>query len=281
MATVAVLGTTVWNTTAGDKTITATPTVGDLIVIVAPSTGTTGTVGAISVSDNNSGGGGTYDRISSTFTGFSTAGGLDIWIRNALIVSGTSTVFTATQTGSTGGGLLIYRVTGMSIVGEGAVRGAGGQSAGTLGTTPAPVLLRRVGTTYSGTQAALTGNALVGAVCNGTNGTTTVTQPAGWTEDFDNGYNTPAAGFEACHINSGVTASTITFGSTTATAFASMVVELDTSVPQYDWVSPGKPDKDANRFIQGPVGRQSTWMQGLRREWTRAKSGILVPEFAF
>jgi hypothetical protein len=254
MAAVAVLGTTVWNTTAGDKTITATPTLLDLIVIVAPATG----VATSAVSDNNSDGRGTYSKISSSFTGFSTAGDLSVWIRNALIRSATSTVFTCTQTSSTGGGLLIYRITGMSIVGQGAVRGAGGQSAGTLGTTPAPVLLRRTGTTYSGTQAALTGNPLIAAVCNGTNGTTTVTQPAGWTEDFDNGYNTPATGFEACHINSGVTASTITFGSTTATAFASIAIELDASVPQYDWVM-REPFDFGPGIVQGAVGRSSIW----------------------
>lgn len=255
MAAVAVLGTTVWDTTGGNRTITATPTLLDLIVIVAPATG----VATSAVSDNNTDGRGTYAKISSSFTGFSTAGDLSIWIRNALIGSGTSTIFSVTQTASTGGGFLIYRVTGMSIVGLGAVRGAGGQSAGTLGTTPAPILLRRVGTTFSGTQAGLTGNPMIGAVCNGTNSATTVTQPASWTEDFDNGYNVPATGLEACHRDSGNTASTITFGSTTATAFASMAVELDASVPQYDWVVTGKPDRDREIWLQGAVGRGATW----------------------
>lgn len=260
MASAAVLGTTVWNTTAGNKTITATPTAGDLIVIVAPCTLSGGTT---SVSDNNSDLRGTYTKIGSSFTGFSTAGDLSIWIRNALVGSGTSTVFTAAQAGSTGGGLLIYRITGMSIVGLAAVRGAGGQSAGGAGGTPAPVLLGRTpsggGYTFSGTQAALTGNLVIGAVCNGTNSTTTVTQPASWTEDFDNGYNTPPSGFEACHRNSGETNSTITFGSTTATAFASMVIELDTSVPQYDWVLSGEPDSVWINSQLRAVGTGATW----------------------
>jgi len=84
MAAVAVLETTVWNTTAGNKTITATPTAGDLIVIVAPATG----VATSSVTDDKAGG--TYAKISSSFTGFSTAGDLSIWIRNALITTGTA-----------------------------------------------------------------------------------------------------------------------------------------------------------------------------------------------
>ena len=60
MATVAVLGTSVFNTTAGNKTITATPTVGDLIVIIAATSGLAG--GTISVSDNQAIPG-TYDQI--------------------------------------------------------------------------------------------------------------------------------------------------------------------------------------------------------------------------
>jgi hypothetical protein len=261
MAAVAVLGTSVFTTTAGNKTITATPTAGDLIVIIAAATGVAGTVGALSISDNNSDGLGTYTKINSTFTGFSTAGGLDIWIRNALIGSATSTVFTATQTSSTGGGLVIYRITGMSIVGQGAVRGAGGQSTGTAGTTPAPVLLRRVGTTYSGTQAALTGNPIVGAIANGTS-PAGLTPPASFTEapTPDLGYSTPPTGLETVFVNSGITASTITWGGTSLTAFASMVVELDASVPQYDYAVQGRADKDRPIvFLHANHVRASFW----------------------
>ena len=259
MAAVAVLGTSVFDTNAGNKTITATPTAGDLIVIITAATGVTGPVGALSVSDNNTDNRGTYSKINATFTGFSTNGGLDIWIRNALIGSASSTIFTATQTSSTGGGLVIYRITGMSIVGQGAVRGAGGQSAGTLGTTPAPVLLRRVGTTYSGTQAALTGNVVVGAVANGASA---MTPPASFTEapTPDLSYSVPATGLETVFANSGITASTITWGGTSATAFASMAVELDASVPQYDYVIQGRADKDREiSFLHANHIRASFW----------------------
>ena len=207
-----------FNTTAGNKTITATPTIGDLIVIIAATSGLAG--GTISVSDNQAIPG-TYDQISSDFTGFSTTGVLTIWVRNKLIAASSSTIFTATQTGSSGGGMVIYAVTGMSIVGEGAVRGAGGQSSGGLGTTPAPVLLRRVGTTYSGAQAALTANVVVGAVANGTS-PAALTPPASWTEapTPDLGYASPTTGLETAFRNSGETNSTITWGGTSATAFA-------------------------------------------------------------
>jgi hypothetical protein len=256
MAAITYAGT-LFNTTAGNKTVTATPAVGDLIVVIAASSGLAG--GTTSVSDNQADGQGTYTQISSDFTGFSTTGVLTAWVRNALISAASSTIFTASQAGSSGGGLGVVRISGMSIVGLGAVRGAGGQSSGGAGTTPAPVLLRRVGDVFSGTQAALTTNAIVAAVCNGSNSTTTVAQRVGYTEDFDNGYNSPATGMEICHLASGENASTLTFNGTTATQFASIAVELDASVPQYDYVIPGKADKERILYRQGAVGRASCW----------------------
>lgn len=279
MATVAVLGTSVFTTTAGDKTITASPTLGDLIVIIAAATGVAGTVGALSVSDDQAGvNAAAYTKIFGTSTGFSTAGGIDIWIRNKLITSNASTVFTAVQTSSTGGGLVIYRVTGMSIVGLGAVRQANTAN-GLATTTPTIPFAYRTGTTFSGQLAALTGNVVLGGIGNGAS-PAALTPPPSWTEapTPDLGYLTPPTGLETAFRNSGETLSSIVWGAASGTAWGGVVVELDASVPQYDWVSPGKPDKDANRFIQGPVGRQSTWMKG---QWRRARSGILVPELAF
>lgn len=244
--TIVSLGT-IFNTTAGDKTVVASPTLGDLIVVVAVATGVAGTVGAISVSDNQAGANAAaYTKIGSSFTGFSTNGGLDMWIRNKLITSNASTTWTATQTSSTGGGLTVYRVASASVVGLGAIRGAGGQSTGASGGTPAPVLLRRVGTTFSGTQAALTTNGIITAVANGLNpaGVTIRSSPA-YTRDTDAGYNVPPTGQDVGHINSGETSATITWASTSVgVTFASMAIEIDASVPQYDWVLRNQLDSD-------------------------------------
>jgi hypothetical protein len=244
-----------WTTTAGDKTVTATPAVGDLIVIIAGTSGLAG--GTISCSDNQAVAG-TYAQVAADFDGFSTTGVLTAWVRNKLIAAASSTVFTAVQTGSSGGGLVVLRISGISIVGLGAIRGAGGQSTGTAGTTPAPVLLGRVGTVFSGTQAALTTNVVITAVGNGATAAS-LTVPAGFAEDFDNGYSTPSTGLGVGHDDAGVTASTITWGATSATQFASIALEVDASVPQYDWVSTGKADKDAQRILQSAVGRASVW----------------------
>ena len=54
MATVTLLGTATFNTTSGTKTVTATPAVNDLIVIVTANTGSTTTTAA--PTDNNSSG---------------------------------------------------------------------------------------------------------------------------------------------------------------------------------------------------------------------------------
>lgn len=264
---------TLWNTTAGDKAQAATPAVGDLIVIIAASSGLAG--GTTAVSDNNSDGRGTYVQVDQDRTGFSTTGVLTVWVRNAAIGSATATTFTALQNGSSGGGLSILRVSGMSIVGLSAVRriglatyNTGGQSTGTAATTPAPVL----GATP------LTANVIISAVCNAATATGVVVQRATYTEDFDNGYSTPGTGLEVNHLNSGETSATITYGGASATAFASVAIELDVSVPQYDWVVTGKPDRDREIWLQGAVGRSSVWMKG---QWRRARSGILVPEVAW
>jgi hypothetical protein len=254
-----------WTTTAGDKTVTATPVLADLIVVICGTSGISG--GTTLVADNNTDGRGTYSQIVAEWTGFSTTGRMTMWIRHHLISSATSTIFTATQASSTGGGLEVCRISGMSITGVGAVRGCGGQSAGGAGATPAPILLRRVGTTFSGTQAALTANLCIGAVCGGT-ATPAVTQPASWTESLDLSYSGPATGLETAFRNSGETGSTITWGSTIATAFASMVIELDISVPLLGYINPAGgaghpgqvPSMGAMNIIQqGSVGRRATW----------------------
>ena len=80
--------------------------------------------------------------------------------------------------------------------------------------------------------ACLTGNAVIGMVGSASN-PVGVTPPSGWTEpaspSFDTGYATPTAGCEGCHIDSGFTSATVTWGSTSSGASGSVAVELDTS----------------------------------------------------
>lgn len=256
MAAVTLLGTPTFTTTAGNKTITATPTAGRLVVIMCANSGRT-TAQFPTITDNNSDGRGTYTRVSSAdATKNTSADSMWLFIRNALIGSATSTVFTMTQASDSGGGFVIYEVSAMSIVGLSAVRRTGvssynvGVQNNQAAATPAPAL----------PTAALTGNPVIGMIFNGTS-PAGLTPPASWTESPtpDLGYTVPAAGLENVRRDSGFTGTTVTWGGASASAFCSMVAELDTSVPQYDWVSPGRADKDANRFIQGAVGRASVW----------------------
>jgi hypothetical protein len=181
-------------------------------------------------------------------------------VRNNYITAASSTTFTATQASSSGGGLAVFRIASCNIIGLGAIRGMGGVSSGTLGTTPAPVLLARVGTTFTGTLAALTANGMITAVANGSNlANVTIRSAPAYTRDADLGYNTPATGLDVGHINSGETASTITWGGTSATAFASIAIEVDASTPLI------YPDTVAEREGQGGVlsiqgvNRLATW----------------------
>jgi hypothetical protein len=202
-----------FTTTAGNKTFVATPAVGDLIVVVTACTGLA--PGSTNVIDNNSSG--TYALVGTSRTGFSTTGLLQVWIRTSFITAASSTTFTAQQASSTGGGLLVYRVSGMLRTGTAALRSDGGQSSAAAGT-PAPVL----------NQAPLTGNPVIAAVANGTS-PATLTPRTGFTEAADLGYATPTTGVESCFRASGETSATLTFGSASASQFASIAVELDTS----------------------------------------------------
>lgn len=215
MAAVTFAGST-WDTNAGNKTVTATPAVGDLIVIVAATSGLAG--GTTACSDDNSAG--AYTQVDSDRTGFSTTGVLTIWVRTALVPAASSTIFTASQASSSGGGLAVYRVSGMSLTGASAVRSNGGESSGGSGVAPAPVL----------SQAPLAKNPIIAAACCGTNASTNFTArsaPA-YSEDTDLGYNTPATGLYTMHIDRGENSATITWGSTAPSTFASVAIELDT-----------------------------------------------------
>ena len=218
MATVTRLGTPVFTTTAGNKTLVATPAVGDLPVVV---TGfTANSAGEDSLTDNNADGlGSSYTKVFTGVTSGANNSRISIYVRNAKIGSATSTTWTAAQS-SSGGGLCVLVAGGMTKVGAAAVRGSGSQSSQGSGTTPAPVL----------TQAALTTNPVIGGVINATNpATLTQRSSPAYAEAMDSGYTSPAAGMEVMYISSGETSATITWGGTSASAFGSVAVELDSS----------------------------------------------------
>ncbi len=213
-------GGTAWTTTAGDKTVTATPAAGDLIVIVAGTSGLAG--GTTACSDNNSGGAGVYTQVDSDRTYGANTGVLTVWVRTALVVTAASTVFTASQASSSGGGLHVYRLNGMTLLGASAVRSNGGQSAGTAATTPAPVL----------SDTPLDFNPILIAVAADQNAAS-MNPRTNYTEGADSGYQTPTNGMGSAVLDSGEITATLTFGGATAAAFGSVGIEFESQRRSY------------------------------------------------
>lgn len=203
---VTLLGST-FNTSSGTKTVTATPDVGDLIVIIAAHN----TTGQPAPTDNNSSG--TYTSLQTAF-GQDFASQFNVYVRTALIGSASSTVFTHAPGASGGGGLAVLKVTGAQVAGASAVRQVATEST-TFGTTPAPVMA----------SAVLTSSAVIGALFNGSN-------PAGviersiYTELLDTGWNTPSSGIEVMAVNGGETGTVLSWGGSSASTFGDIVIEL-------------------------------------------------------
>ena len=224
---------------------TFTPALSDLLVIIVATSGSVEPTAAGACTDDR---GGTY-YLARYSTRSGAASSNYIFVRNQLVASAVAHIVTFTCTGdaATGAVILAYRVSGMTRAGLSAVRQTGAQTGAAAATTP----------TVSLSFAALTGNPLIGMVGSASN-PVTVTPPSGWTEPgsplFDTGYSTPSAGCEGCHIDSGFTGSTVTWGSTVAGgAHGSVVVELDTSLPLIGGRAPVKV------ISKQTIQRASTW----------------------
>lgn len=211
-------GGSIWNTTAGDKTVTLTPAVGDLLVVICGNSGRTAAQPP-TVSCNVQGI--TFSRFTgtnSTYTKNSSADSGWVFVSDSLCTAASSTIVTVTQSGDSGGGLAVYRISGMSRAGTAAIRQCGKQDNASAGTPSITMA-----------SAILTGNAVMGWVHNGTNGSTTTAPPTSWAENVDSGYNTPANGRETCSRSSGETLTTIAWTGASASAFGSILVEVDMS----------------------------------------------------
>jgi hypothetical protein len=209
-----------WNTTAGNKTVVATPAADDLIVVVHGMSGWASGDDSV-VTDNNADGLGTYTRLGTPTAPLSNGGGTAcaLWfsVRNALVGSATSTTFTVTNTGDTGGGLSVLRFSGMSRVGIDAIL----QSIGESTQTENPPTI-----TFGATT--LTGNPVVLAVM-GEDNPPALTSPAGFTEAEDTGWATPTSGIQACWDDAGNTATLFSWSAGALTDHNEIGVELDTT----------------------------------------------------
>jgi hypothetical protein len=233
LATVSELGET-WNTTAGNKTVAATPAVDDLIVVVHGMSGFAGGDTSVITDDQ----GGTYTQIGANplSSGGGTACALWISIRNALIASAVSTIFTATNVGDTGGGLTVLKVTGMTRAGGNAAR----QSVGESTQTESPVVC-----TFP--AAPLTANPCIAGVF-GEDNPAALGAPTSWTETTDTGWATPATGIWVGFRSSGETSAAITWASGAFIDHNEGMVELDTSVDPVELRAAIKPQFYAHQY---------------------------------
>lgn len=227
MAAVTLLGS-LFDTNAGTHTVTATPAAGDLIVLVVANTGYTGTTAP---TDNNSDGLGTYTLAESRVKNTS-ADTLQVYIRDALVGSGTSTVFThAAGAGTTGGGLAVVKVTGMSRAGANAKAKSGGlDNKANNGSTAVA---------WTGGGSASGTNPLIGVILNGNTTSAGQTKPASFDQELlDVGYSNPTTGIEIVSDDTGNTDSTVTWGDNFHTLACNIILELDSTalafVPRID-----------------------------------------------
>lgn len=192
------------------------PTAGDLLFVFVAATGTADT--APTMTDSQSLG---MTRVAASFTWATGTHTIYAFVSNALAAAASMTVtFDCSGDAATGCAIFVAGVQGMSRVGLNAIKQTAGQDNQITGTTPAPVFA----------SSALTGNPTLGCIGNNTN-PAGVTEPSGWTERADVGYTSPTTGAEYVSRDSGFTGTTITWGSTSASGFASFATELDASVP--------------------------------------------------
>lgn len=214
MATVSLLGST-FDTTAGSKQVVATPAVDDLIVIIAGASGANqDDAETTSVSD---GSGGTYVKVEdSSDSGVGLSPRVSIWIRESKISAATSHTFAAIQAASTGGGLVVLAVAGVSKTGSSAARKTA-TAYDTASSQPTAFF-------SSGPSAA---SPVIGALINFSNPAGVTAPFDSWTEAADVGYLTPDTGLEVAH-KVGHTAAMVQWG-TSATNWRVVILEVDPS----------------------------------------------------
>lgn len=212
------ISTATSTTGSSTRTISISAQAGDLLVVCAATQSGTG-ISASSMTDDQSGTWQISSLPNAQFTGGSALAYGIVYTRNQIVAS-TATInitinYTDTQDATC---LACLAFTGFTRVGSGAQRQSKVTNNGSAGGTPAPAF----------TSSALTGNVTFGVIVNASN-PAGMTTPTNWTERGDVGEATPTTGLEVVTRDSGFTGTTVTWGSTSATSFGAIIVELDTS----------------------------------------------------
>lgn len=193
-----------------------TPVEDDLLIGICHATGTAAAAPTLT----SSVGGFTFTFVDSA-TYSSSNHQIYVFVSDALVgASPASQTVTCEAVGdvTTGTTIVVLAVSGMSRTGLDAIRQIALHENQSSGTTPTTV--------FAG--AALTGNVTIGAAANVSN-PAGITEPTGWTEAVDTGFDLPSVGLEVVYRNSGSTSDTITWGSTYGSNGGAISIELDTS----------------------------------------------------
>jgi hypothetical protein len=189
-----------------------TPSAGVLLIVAAVASGT------VANADLTSSSGLTFVR-AATATMNSGADTIYLFVANDLTTGAEEQLtFDCTGDGATGAIRLTGQITGMTKTGSTAVRQFKALSNQAAGGTPA--------ITFD--SACLTDNPTLGVLGNKSN-PFGVTAPTSWNELNARAYDTPTTGGHYVGRDSGFTGTTITWGSTSATAFGGLIVEFDVS----------------------------------------------------
>ena len=192
-----------------------TPATGDYLIVFCPASGTL--EGAATCTSTS---GVTFTFISNAlFQGGS--GEFLVFRCDALVTAGQAVSQTVTVNcptdPSTGTNIIVYSISNTTGGGATGWRQSAGSNRA-AGLTPNPTFAANC----------LATNVVVGCIANSSN-PAGMTPPSGWTETAggDIGYGSPTTGAAACHIDSGFTGTTVTWGSTSATESTSFVVEFN------------------------------------------------------
>lgn len=194
-----------------------TPGSGDLHIVFVVATDTVQATATLT----NSNGITTYTQfLRATYA--SSAHSIYGFVSDSLGATGSQTVtFDTASDPATGTLIFVYSIGSMTKFGLSAILQSTKQDNGAAAGTPAPAF----------GVSALTGNPTLGCIGNNTN-PAGMTPPTNWTESAsgDLGYINPATGGEVVHRDSGFTGTTITWGSTSASTFGALIVEVDARI---------------------------------------------------
>ena len=195
-------------------TASFTPTQGDLLFVAFLPSASLTDPATVTASAN----GLTFTRVNSDVR--ASIDTLQLWVADQAVPASPSAMTISADFGAdpgTGIVLFVTAVTGITRTGTSAVKQSGANHQA-LGATP----------TVTFGAATTTTNIVLAYLFNATN-PAGMTPPSSFTENADTGFATPNRGGEYAYRLSGHTSTTVTWGSTTATACGSLAVEVDVS----------------------------------------------------